>query len=171
MFLRRGFQAFLSKPIDIMRLDVEIRRWVRDKAQETALGLEMPSSPSVVAAEPQETWEVEGVNKEKALIQFGSEETFFIVLHSFVANTPGLLDKIRTCTESQLHDYALLVHGIKGTCYGICADPVGKLGEALEHAARQGQFSYVSEHNAAFIESTEALIDRISTMLQKYDLH
>ncbi|MDR0522776.1 MAG: response regulator, partial [Planctomycetaceae bacterium] len=35
MFLANGFQAFLSKPIDIMRLDAAIRRWVRDKTQET----------------------------------------------------------------------------------------------------------------------------------------
>jgi CheY-like chemotaxis protein len=31
MFLSRGFQAFLSKPIDMMRLDSVIRQWVRDR--------------------------------------------------------------------------------------------------------------------------------------------
>jgi len=30
MFLSKGFQAFLSKPIDISRLDEVIRHWVRD---------------------------------------------------------------------------------------------------------------------------------------------
>ena len=36
MFLSKGFQAFLSKPIDIMRLDNVIRKWVRDKSLEEA---------------------------------------------------------------------------------------------------------------------------------------
>jgi CheY-like chemotaxis protein len=169
MFLQKGFQAFLSKPIDIMRLDVEIRRWVRDRAQEAALALENPPSSCHVVSDSQETWEIEGVDKEKALVQFGSEETFFIVLHSFVANTPGLLEKIRNCSESQLKDYTLLAHGIKGTCYGICADAVGKKAEALEHAARQGHFHYVAEHNDSFIRSVEKLIDHINTVLQKFD--
>jgi signal transduction histidine kinase/CheY-like chemotaxis protein len=37
MFLAHGFQAFLSKPIDIMRLDSVIRQWVRDKKLEEAM--------------------------------------------------------------------------------------------------------------------------------------
>ena len=168
MFLQSGFQAFLSKPIDIMRLDVEIRRWVRDRTQEAALHLGTCSSPDVTAVTPLQTWEIDGVNKEKALAQFGNnEETYFIVLQSFVVNTPSLLSKIRTCTESQLKDYALLVHGIKGTCYGICADVVGAQAETLEVAARRGDFQHVSEHNTAFIEAAEDLIGRIRAVLRE----
>jgi CheY-like chemotaxis protein len=34
LFLQNGFQAFISKPIDIMRLDAVINQWVRDKTYE-----------------------------------------------------------------------------------------------------------------------------------------
>jgi signal transduction histidine kinase/CheY-like chemotaxis protein len=34
MFLSNGFQAFLSKPIDIARMDYIINHWIRDKAAE-----------------------------------------------------------------------------------------------------------------------------------------
>jgi len=34
MFLENGFQAFLPKPINIMSLDLTVRRWVRDKSRE-----------------------------------------------------------------------------------------------------------------------------------------
>ncbi|GHT79332.1 hypothetical protein FACS1894104_3870 [Actinomycetota bacterium] len=34
-FLQSGFQAFLSKPIDIMAMDAVLRKWVRDKSKET----------------------------------------------------------------------------------------------------------------------------------------
>ncbi|MDR2952012.1 MAG: response regulator, partial [Treponema sp.] len=34
MFLENGFQAFLPKPINIMSLDLIVRRWVRDKSKE-----------------------------------------------------------------------------------------------------------------------------------------
>jgi signal transduction histidine kinase/DNA-binding response OmpR family regulator/HPt (histidine-containing phosphotransfer) domain-containing protein len=37
MFLSKGFQAFLSKPIDIMAMDTAINRWVRDKTLEKEL--------------------------------------------------------------------------------------------------------------------------------------
>jgi CheY-like chemotaxis protein len=35
MFLESGFQAFLSKPFDIRKLDSILRQWVRDKSKET----------------------------------------------------------------------------------------------------------------------------------------
>ena len=42
MFLSHGFQAFLSKPIDILRLDKVIRQWIRDHG----------ATPSPDAGEP-----------------------------------------------------------------------------------------------------------------------
>ena len=36
MFLKNGFQAFLSKPIDIIAMDAVIRKWVRNKSKEAA---------------------------------------------------------------------------------------------------------------------------------------
>jgi signal transduction histidine kinase/CheY-like chemotaxis protein len=36
MFLKAGFQAFLTKPIDIMVMDGAVRRWVRNKEKEEA---------------------------------------------------------------------------------------------------------------------------------------
>ena len=183
MFLQRGFQAFLSKPIDIMRLDAEIRRWVRDRSQEAIvkgfsvsfntgttsssdISTSSDISGDISGSDTQPSWEIEGVNKERALTQFGSEETYCIVLQSFVTNTPGLLDKIRTYTEDQLHDYAVFVHGVKGTCYGICADVVGKQAETLEHAALRGDFQYVSEHSEKLIKAVENLIEHIESLLK-----
>jgi len=89
MFLQNGFQAFLSKPIDIMRLDVEIRRWLRDKSQETSSAGTVYASLSSDGSSATTTWEIDGVNKAKALVQFGgNEETLLVVLHSYVDNTP-----------------------------------------------------------------------------------
>jgi len=166
MFLKNGFQAFLSKPIDIMRLDIEIRRWLRDKSQEPDDPLH--SSANTTDSNGQPSWKIEGIDKEKALVQFGgSEETFLIVLQSYAINTPSLLEKIRAVVDAPLQDYAILVHGIKGTSYGIGADELGKQAEALEHAARHGDAQYVSEHNAELIKATEDLIDRINTTLRE----
>jgi CheY-like chemotaxis protein len=166
MFLRSGFQAFLSKPIDIMRLDAEVRHWLRDKSQETEPD-EIHASRHAVA-KPPAALEVEGLDKAKALTAFGgSEETLVIVLQSYVDNTPELLDKIRTYNEAQLQDYVLVVHGIKGTTYGICVESVGKQAEELEHAARRGDMQYVAEHNAKLIKAVEDLIERIRAALKQ----
>ncbi|MDR0886903.1 MAG: response regulator [Clostridiales Family XIII bacterium] len=45
MFLQHGFQAFLTKPIDIMRMDFVINHWVRDKELEKQLAEDAKNNP------------------------------------------------------------------------------------------------------------------------------
>ncbi len=44
MFLDKGFQDFISKPIDMVKLDSVLRRWVRDKSQEESLAANSPAT-------------------------------------------------------------------------------------------------------------------------------
>ena len=50
MFLSKGFQAFLSKPIDMLMLDSIIRKWVRDKSKETELPQQEKAGGEVAGA-------------------------------------------------------------------------------------------------------------------------
>jgi HPt (histidine-containing phosphotransfer) domain-containing protein len=102
----------------------------------------------------------------KGIHRFGSDAGFFEVLRSFAKNTPGLLDQLRGITEQTLADYTVIVHGIKGSCLGICADDLGARAEQLELAAKANDVAFVSEHNGEFILAAEKLIDEISDLLQ-----
>ncbi|MDR2671002.1 MAG: response regulator [Oscillospiraceae bacterium] len=178
MFLRHGFQAFLSKPIDIGRMDELIRRWVRDKEQEEALAAaqeetaaEQGSQEAAPApAGPAKTWNIAGLDWKKGLERFWDDEDSLIeVLRSYAENTSPLLDQVRACSEETLPAYAVVVHGIKGSSYGICADAVGKQAEALEHAAKAGDIAFVKANNEAFIRAAEQLISELSAMLKTVD--
>jgi signal transduction histidine kinase/DNA-binding response OmpR family regulator/HPt (histidine-containing phosphotransfer) domain-containing protein len=177
-FLSKGFQAFLSKPIDMMRMDQVIRRWVRNKELEEESGdSEEGISPDVSAeteAAPApgtfEGWRIDGLDIEKGLARFaGDEESLLQVLRAYAETTRPLLDRIRLCTEESLPDYAIVVHGIKGSSYSISADRVGKQAEELEHAARAGDFAFVRSNNDAFLELVEKLLGDLSALLEKTD--
>jgi hypothetical protein len=43
MFYQHGFQAFISKPIDVMELDSVIKKWVRNESRGNAPIFEAPS--------------------------------------------------------------------------------------------------------------------------------
>jgi len=45
MLMDNGFQAFISKPIDLKKLDIVIRQWIRDKLKEKPLVSEQLISP------------------------------------------------------------------------------------------------------------------------------
>jgi signal transduction histidine kinase/CheY-like chemotaxis protein/HPt (histidine-containing phosphotransfer) domain-containing protein len=180
IFLAQGFQAFLSKPIDIMAMDAAIRQWVRDRSQESGHSY----TPTLAEAEAAQTeaeaatreaaeaersglWELDGFFYQKGLERFaGDEEIYLDVVKSFVKNTPPLLEQVRLVTAENLADYAVVVHGIKSSSRSIGAEAVGEQASALELAAKAGDFAIVVSENSDFVKASETLLAGLGAALQ-----
>jgi HPt (histidine-containing phosphotransfer) domain-containing protein len=179
MFLDNGFQAFISKPIDMVKLDGVLNRWVKDsELEDEASDRSVDGGAGEVSDQISEevrdalmTETISGVDKDKALKRFnGDAGVFMEVLRSYSENTPPLLDDLETyLKDARLADYAIAVHGVKGSSYGICADEVGKLAESLEYVAKAGDLGTVrSEHNH-FVRAAKALLESIDAALADLD--
>jgi len=172
MFLSKGFQAFLTKPIDLPRLDAVIREWVRDREKEKELGIANRNTCRIekdgrAATDHRELgMKIDGLEQAKGLERFGDKESYFQVLRSFVENTRPLLESMKNPTPDALPAYTVTVHGIKGAAKGICANAVGNQAEALEHAAREGDFAFVEANNQAFFETAFKLVADIDGLLR-----
>jgi len=179
MFLDNGFQAFVSKPIEIARLDAVIREWVRDKEQEelymrSDIYQQPAANESAVLLFDKE---IPGVNVKKGLIRFsGDGEAYMDVLRSFSKNTPPLLDSLNEIADSDFHarpsedrlpEYETIVHGIKGSSASICAIKTSELALDLENAARSGDYGYILNNHKPFIDTARALISDIGEALEK----
>ncbi|MDR1490245.1 MAG: response regulator [Desulfovibrio sp.] len=175
IFLERGFQAFLDKPIDIPRLDMVMKQWVRDKVrneeeEETASASPAAAEEEEARAQIAEQWRVEGFDALKCLERFGGDrEACLSSLRTYSVSTPALLDQLREPAEKDISDYTIVVHGIKSSSYGICAMQVGKAAEELEHAAHSGDFAFIKAHNEDFLKAAEKLIAGLSAMLRDSD--
>jgi CheY-like chemotaxis protein len=174
IFLQNGFQAFLPKPIDSMRLDSLINRWVRDKNQETGQPCAAPP-PDTPAEETGaglvslvHDKKIDGFDFQKGLKLFSGDEKFYQeIVESWVRNTPPLLEKIRGCTEENLDDYRILVHGIKSSSYAIGAQAIGEGAQALEKAAKTGNLFFINEYTGEFVSAVRKLIDELSAVLRR----
>ena len=188
MFLANGFQDFLTKPIDMTKLDAILNKWVRNREKEqlpewAALiekmktggeaenaAAEDAAAPAVPqggkdesAARDPAAAPIAGIDYAGGVKRMGNREAAYIrVLTSYSANMPTLLAKIRGFTGQNLADYIITVHGIKGSSYGICADEVGKQAEALEMAGKSGDIETILAMNDGFILQTEKLVADIS---------
>ncbi|MDR0842403.1 MAG: response regulator [Acidobacteriota bacterium] len=194
MFLEHGFQDFLSKPIDVVRMDAVMRTWVRDKELEKELADKVGGADILErrnGADRREhderrdgverrrdddgSWIAKNkmngkINLVQALDRFGDDKGALLqVLRSYVVNTQSLLDSIREVSEQTLADYAITVHGIKGSSRSICAEPVGASAEELEHAAKAGDLSLVLGRNVAFLAEAEGLIRDLAKIIRDAD--
>jgi CheY-like chemotaxis protein len=191
MFLNKGFQAFIPKPIDLIQLDSVIRLFIRDKEKEKQhfnkqIIVDGNDVPDIRKGRERRVISLRrcgldrrtlgklyyDLNVKKGLKRFdGDKNVYMSVLRSFAVNTKPTLEKIKGVNKANLTDYVISVHGIKGSSRGIFAEVVGKQAEALEKAAKADDFDFVSENNPDFVKMVDALITDIETMLQKVDEH
>jgi signal transduction histidine kinase/CheY-like chemotaxis protein len=204
MFLKKGFQAFLSKPVDTLKLDALLNAWIRDRRKASQ---KTETDENGAFAEPRdlnaektnaerfnaeglnleglnvenlnleglnleglniERLNIEGLNIKEGCSRFGGESAYREVLRSYATHTPELLDKLRDVREKTregtLSEYATVVHGLKGSSYGICADGIGKMAEELESAAKNGDVETVRAKNGELILAVEALLSRLRSI-------
>jgi YesN/AraC family two-component response regulator len=182
MFLSKGFNSFLSKPIDVMRLDAILRQFVRDKqSEETRAAAEKAAekaadiaaqnalseqeNPNSAAVKILSTVYVEGIDIKKGVAHFGGEKTYLSILQSYSQHTPGLLNTLAALTPGTIKEYAVTVHGLKSASYGIFAYEVGKQAELLETLAKAGDYENVNVKNPVFLKSVSDLLVSIDEIL------
>ena len=160
MFLKNGMDDFLSKPIDRAKLYAILRKWLPTEKQQTSFvpsddeerlsaGAYLPFAP------------VDGVDLERCFGNNGSNRDAFLdVIHTYVGRSRLLIEKLRD-PGANLSEYAVYIHELKGSSYGICANKAGKMAESLELAAGRGDIETVKLGNCVFISTMETLLSNL----------
>jgi CheY-like chemotaxis protein len=181
MFLSKGFHAFITKPVDVQRLDSIIKQWVRDEELEK----NMPEQQIIDNRTGSErrsfkgdrrigfdrrmlAEKIDGLDVNKGLERFsGDWETYLDILRSFTSNTKFLLESLKNVNKDNLKDYAINVHGIKSSCRGIGSEKTGSQAEALEKAAKAGDIDFVEANNPVLIEAVFKLIADVDVFFKE----
>jgi signal transduction histidine kinase/HPt (histidine-containing phosphotransfer) domain-containing protein/ActR/RegA family two-component response regulator len=166
MFLDNGFNAFLSKPINILMLDIIVKKWIRNKdnaGEITEVPIEQPKKKSEMQMS-----DIPGVDINTGLDLCGGDMDIFIfALESFIKHTPESINRLRYVTAENLQNYATAVHGLKGVCAAIGAEAARAKAFDLEKAAKAGDLDTVLAENDGFLRDTEILLDNIRNWLEK----
>jgi HPt (histidine-containing phosphotransfer) domain-containing protein len=113
---------------------------------------------------------ISGINTELGLSYYdGDLEIYLPLLRSYILNTPASLDKIRTVTFETLKDYAIIIHGLKGTSASIGAEMTREAALNLEALARAGDLNGILANNETFINDTEKIVAGIKEWVDDYD--
>ena len=179
LFLEEGFQAFVSKPINVTKLDTAIRRWImndnqnhqenqeKQENQET----EVNTIPNAQPASPEIVVDIPGVNAAIGLSLYEDDMDMFIgILQSFADNTLEEIDKLRDVTEQSLERYAIDIHTMKGVTGTIGANGLAVRAKKLEEIAIAGDAASIIELNKNYIKDAEKLVDDVRKWLEKNSL-
>ncbi|MDR1893461.1 MAG: response regulator [Spirochaetales bacterium] len=161
MFLQHGFNDYLSKPIEIAKLQEILERWIPPEKQVKR----EEASPSFFEDRDFQGLSVPGINLQAGISRFKTASTYREILKSYVDSVEGVLDLLRGVTPENLKDYAVAVHGIKGASRQIYASGAGRKAEILEAAALGGNWETVQAENPGFVETLETLGKDITALL------
>jgi signal transduction histidine kinase/ActR/RegA family two-component response regulator/HPt (histidine-containing phosphotransfer) domain-containing protein len=179
IFLRNGFDDFISKPIDLRVLNAVLKKYIRDKHPERA-GQQPPKPPEpqpdkkpvdngAIGAAPNIP-DIPGINFERGLDVFGgSMEDYVSALSSFSKNAPDLLSKLPSLvTEQDLPDYTINVHGIKSICAWVSADSLRESALGLEGMAKSGDLQGINARNEHFQKEVVTFVNSLLAFLENY---
>ena len=162
LLLSKGFNAFISKPIDTLRLDAILKEWIGNRRQEE----EIPPVGGRAQTGLLAGRHMNGIDLQTLVTYYDSENTYLYILRSFAKHTPALLEKLRQAPEGDLAGYAILAHGLKGSARNIGANAVGNLAETLENAAKKGDRETVAANNEKLLSLAETLLADLNALLR-----
>ncbi|MDR1853334.1 MAG: response regulator [Azoarcus sp.] len=167
MFLANGFNDFLSKPIEISRLDEILEKWV-PKAKRR----EVSSAVTKVENSGVRLPAIEGVNVEFGLTQVGgSGKRYLNLLEVFRRDAEQRLTALTRPPEGEFKSFTTNVHALKSALANIGAQELSTSAAALEAAGHQGNLAYIEKHVDEFRASLIALNGIIDKALAEVAAH
>ncbi|MDR1840710.1 MAG: response regulator [Holophagales bacterium] len=155
VFLANGFDAFLSKPIDVRQLNTLLNKLVRDKHPKESIG----DSSEI----NEKTFEGP---RPQADVQFAGVAVRDLEKSIAVLETAGNGQDAHG--DEAMNLYTINFHSIKSVLANIGEDELSNAAFRLEDASRKKDIAAISANMPSFMESLRAAIERIRPLEEKY---
>jgi signal transduction histidine kinase/DNA-binding response OmpR family regulator len=152
MFLKNGFDDFISKPIDIRQLNVTLIRLIREK---------YPAD--VIAAAQKEKSELE---KTRGGVQ-QTQQVDTQLAEIFARDAEKAVSTLEDCmsrgfgNEEDIHMYVINVHAMKSALANIGEKELSAVALKLEQAGREKNINVMLEETNDFLDKLRLIINNI----------
>jgi len=175
MFLEKGFDDYIAKPIDVTKLDEKLDKWIPNEKKEKGAPIAGESSRlSHVESSFRSVGELQplfpnipGVDTEKGISMTGGTETGYRkVLSAFCNDALKRLPFIQTAPQADgLQLFVTNVHALKSASASIGAEEISVLAAKLEAAGREGNTTFLEENLTEFCGLLSELVKMIYVVL------
>ena len=172
MFLENGFDDFLSKPIDMLKLNFVLEKWLPKELRKNYAPDEAGLPESIAPdKEPDNngTISIYGIDIKKGISMTGGDfEDYLQTLQTFYDDG---VEKAKELTANIEHNnlplYTVHVHALKSASAIVGADNLSNMSKELESAGNRGDFDLVKSRNPALLAELDAVLGGIGTVLEQ----
>jgi len=172
MFLKQGFDSFLSKPIDIQKLDLVVDRFIRNRRPEEVSNVSMSALNSVsasraIAPNAASTGSTPDRGLAASNADTGQSKAAVVKLNARFFNAlkrdvlrAAVILREEAADNGDIKLFTTTAHGMKSAFAAIGEIGISEQALKLEMAGRNGDREFISVNAAKFIETLEEFIKK-----------
>lgn len=165
MFLRNGFQDFISKPLDKNELHQMLCKWIPQERRQSVEGTK-EAEEKLMRADKAELF-MSGVDVNAAMgAHTGGMEDYLELLELYYMDgeeKSALLEKLVEAEDFK--NYEIEVHGLKSASANIGAFEFSELAKSHEFAAKEGDYQLIRDGLAKLLSEYNYLLREIKRVL------
>ena len=167
MFLANGFNGFLPKPVDTVKLNSILEKWIPGEKQQAA-SEDGFGPPDEEDSPPFTVVSIEGLNTDTGIRMSGGDAGFYNETLAIYCDDALLrIGKIRECLEKRDFElYVTYVHALKSASANVGAEKLSAAAYDLEMAGLRRDMPFIITHNEKFLTELNTLITGVSAALE-----
>lgn len=171
MYLKEGFDDFLSKPIQPDKLERMIKGWLPEELiliKETS-----ESNEEENFKEKNDLPEISGVDWDSALTHLPDKEMLLETVYDFYSTMNGEADFLQNCydnlenDEEMLENYRIKVHAMKSSSALIGITGLSEKAKTLEFAARDGKKEVIYQMTDEFLKEWRSYKEKLAVCVNE----
>ena len=168
-FLKDGFDNYMTKPIDAVKLEEMLLEYLPDYK---ILGPGAVQPESAAAGEddiiPQFVRDIAEIDIEAGIRNNGDEEAYIETLKTYAGMVGGHIDDIeRFMSAGDIENATIKIHALKSTSRIIGAADIGELAQKLETAGKENDTETLNNELGGLLERCRKLGEQLSPLLDK----
>ncbi len=169
MYLEAGFNDYLSKPVDGVKLERLIADTLpKDKLKtpdegDAAVNAQAPAaSVSSPGGLTENLAGIEEIDEKAGLANCGSEDGYMSVLSVFHQTAPSKASEIEDLhRKGDIENYTIKVHALKSSARIIGATAINKLALELEEAGKRKDTAFIDENTGRLLDMYRGLDEKL----------
>ena len=166
-YKEKGFNGYLSKPIDSETLERTLMRHIPDEMMEKPTEADAQEELTEIPEDMKWIYETEGISVEEGLKNSGGVSSYIFSLNLFLDTIDGNAQVIRDAYDSgNIRLYTIKVHALKSSARIIGATELSELAESLENAGNKEDTDFIKDKTGKLISDYEAFKEKLARLKQ-----
>jgi CheY-like chemotaxis protein len=170
MFIDKGFNDFLAKPIDVSKMDEALIRWIPAAKRELSSGQGAggKNADGKEKKTERENLIIPGVDVQRGIsLTGGTAASYKQVLAMFRKDAQDRMPVVQTRPEAgDMSSFVTQVHALKSASGSLGATEISSKAARLEAAGKIGDIKYIKANLDSFAQSLAELVINIGAALE-----